>query len=356
MAPIPVTIVTGFLGAGKTTLLNALLRDPAFKETAVLINEFGDVQIDHDLVSEFSDELIWTTTGCLCCTASSDIKQSLFDLWRRRKDREIGPFKRVIVETTGLIDPVPIVASLLAPPAAGLIDSIVSGQFALAQLVTLFDTVNGFNTIEIHNEAVRQLALSDTVILTMTDLGWAPNSPLIDRARQRISEINPGVRILDRHSDWCEVRELFLSPAGTYDLRTRGEDVLGWLREEHVLEHQDQRHNSHGHDHINRSRHGDDIYSHVITVDEPISPLVINFFLNSLKLTAGTNLLRLKGLFALSDDPDHPVVVHGVQHLVHPIDKLACWPSDDKRTKIAIIGRNFNIEPLVAILNPKQKH
>lgn len=121
MSHIPVTIITGFLGAGKTTILNALLRDPAFAETAVLINEFGDVQVDHDLVAEFTDELVMTTTGCICCTASSDIKQSLFELWRRRKDREIGPFKRVIVETTGLMDPVPVVNSLLSPPSGGLV-------------------------------------------------------------------------------------------------------------------------------------------------------------------------------------------------------------------------------------------
>ncbi|MEM8548678.1 MAG: GTP-binding protein, partial [Pseudomonadota bacterium] len=160
MNPIPVSILTGFLGAGKTTVLNALLRDPAFAETAVLINEFGDVQVDHDLVSEFSDELIMTTTGCLCCTASSDIKQSLFELWRRRKDREIRPFKRVIVETTGLMDPVPIISSLLSPPGPGLVDSIVTQQFALSRMVALYDVVNGPSSLAEYSEALRQIALA----------------------------------------------------------------------------------------------------------------------------------------------------------------------------------------------------
>lgn len=351
MALVPVTILTGFLGAGKTTLLNTLLRDPAFAETAVLINEFGDVQVDHDLVAEFSDEYVITTTGCLCCEASSDLKQSLFDLWSRRKDRKIGTFERVIVETTGLIDPVPIINSLLAPPAFGMIDRIVTGQFALSRVVTLFDIVNGASTLDDHLEALKQIALADVILLTKTDLAHDPATLRdIETERRRITTINPSARIMDRHRDWPEVRSLFLA-SGTYDLRTKGEDALGWLKAEAVLAGE-------GHVHTDRNRHGDDIRSYVIIVDEPVSPLIFHFFLDALKMSAGPNLLRAKGLFALSDDPDRPVVVHGVQHLVHPIDKLDRWPSEDKRTRLVVIGRNLNVEAMHGILTssrPKQQ-
>ena len=349
MATIPVTIVTGFLGAGKTTLLNALLRDPRFAETAVLINEFGDVQIDHDLVEEFSDELVMTTTDCLCCTASSDIKQSLFELWAKRKDRKIGAFKRVIVETTGLMDPVPVVNSLLAAPSGGLIDQIVNRQFALSRVVTLFDIVNGASTLDNHPEALKQIALADLVLLTKTDLAHDPATIRdIARDRGRIAAINPGAHILDRAADWPMITERLLA-GGTYDLREKSDDAAGWIETERVLaetgEHGHSHGDGHGHDHADadRNRHGDDIRSHVISLEQPVSRLVFQLFLEALKISAGTDLLRLKGLVALRDDPERPVVVHGVQHLIHPIDKLDRWPSDDKRTRIVIIGRNIDI-------------
>ena len=363
MTPIPVTIVTGFLGAGKTTLVNQLLRDPAFAETAVLINEFGDVQVDHDLVAGFSDELVMTTTGCICCTASSDIKKSLFELWQKREAGEIGNFKRVLVETTGLMDPAPVVNTLLSPPGAERSDQIVSREFALARMVALFDAINGEMTLDNHPEAMKQVALADVALLTKTDMSNDPATLRdIEAIKQRISVINPSARILDRHSDWSDMRSLLLE-TGTYDLRTKGEDAIAWLRAEQVQagddshhghahahdhhghdHHHHHHHGHHDHDHLDRTRHGDDIQSHVIVLDEPIRRLVMFMFLESLKMTAGTDLLRMKGLIAVSDDPDRPIVVHGVQHVVHPIDQLEKWPTEDKRTKIVIIGRNLNIE------------
>ncbi|MEO1708861.1 MAG: GTP-binding protein [Pseudomonadota bacterium] len=355
MTPIPVTILTGFLGAGKTTILNDILRDPAFAETAVLINEFGDVQVDHDLVAEFSDELVMTATGCLCCTASSDIKQSLFELWRQRKDRKIGPFRRVIVETTGLMDPVPIINSLLSPPAPGLVDTIVTNQFALARMITLFDVINGPDSLSGHDEAVRQIALGDVVVLTKTDiLEPSDRDDALAKRQQQIAAINPGAPILERQTDVDGLKNLLLS-AGTYDLRTKGEDANAWLALErltpaHDHDHSGHDHPGHGHHdhdhehhHHDHNRHGDDVRSDVITVDKPISPLQLQMFIDTLKLNAGTNLLRLKGLIALKNDPDRPVVVHGVQHLIHPIDQLESWPSDDRRTKIVLIGKNLDV-------------
>lgn len=395
MSPIPVTILTGFLGAGKTSLLNALFRDPAFAETAVLINEFGDVQIDHDLVAHFSPDLVTTTTGCLCCTASSDLKQSLFELWTRRKNREIGPFRRVLVETTGLVDPVPVVNTLLAPPLNTTIDRIVSTQFALARVVTLLDVVNAHATLAREQEALKQIALADAVVLTKTDLlQKADVAAAIAAAKARVADINPAAAFFVRGDDDTAVRALFLS-SGTYDLRTKGEDAVGWLKAEAVLaahaspgaghphahghhdpahghdhvhghHHHDHGHHHHDHDHPHahgehehahgdHGHHDDGIRSHVLTLDAPIHPLVFSLFLDHLRAVAGADLLRVKGLVALSTQPEAPVVVHGVQHLVHPIDTLEKWPSDDRRTRIVVIGRNLDIEAMRRVLTSARR-
>lgn len=364
MAAAPITIVTGFLGSGKTTLVNALLRDPDFAGTAVLINEFGDVQIDHDLVARFSGELVTTTTGCICCTASSDIKQSLFELWQKRQNGEVPPFERVVVESTGLMDPVPVVNALLAVPSDSVQDQTVGAHFALAQVVTLFDIINGAYTLDTYPEAMKQVALADVVVLTKTDLAHDPVTRRdIDRDRDRIAALNPSARIWDRHADWLRVKARLLSD-GTYDLRDKGEDANAWLQAEqieaahhhgHDHGHGHDHEHGHDHDHLDRNRHGDDIRSHVIYVDEPISRLVFFMFLESLKLNAGTDLLRIKGLFALANDPDHPIVVHGVQHLIHPIDRLEAWPSDDRRTRIVLIGRNLDIDAFKEVLRASDR-
>jgi G3E family GTPase len=325
-----------------------MLRDPGFAGTAVLINEFGEVAIDHDLVGEFSDEAIVTTTGCLCCTASSEIKQSLFDLWDRRRNRKVKAFTRVIVETTGLADPVPPIAALLAEPGVGHVDRIVAGQFALARVITLFDMITGGATLDAHPEAQKQVALADAIVLTKTDLAVDPATKGdLQRDRRRLRAMNPAIAVLDRAKDWALLRELVLSP-GTYDLRSKGEDALSWL---HAEAHAQHHHHEHDHEHADMNRHGDDIRAHSITLDKPVTPLALTFFIDVLKLMAGPNLLRVKGLIAMDDDTDRPVVIHGVQHLIHPIDRLERWPSEDRRTRIVLIGRNLNADTMRTALN-----
>jgi G3E family GTPase len=346
MTPCPVVLLTGFLGAGKTTLLNALLRDPAFADTAVLVNEFGEVAIDHDLIAEFGDNLVTTTTGCLCCEASSDIRDSLFDLWARRRDGYIRPFRRVMVETTGLVDPVPVLNALLAVSGRTRNDRIVTAEFALARVVALFDAVAGGASIDRHFEALKQVALADAIVLTKTDLARDPATRAdLETDKARLLALNPGAPILDRRADWPTIRELIVSP-GTYDLRTKGEDALAWLKAEALI-------GSHPHAHADGAQRGDGISSYCIVIDEPLPPVVLDFFLDALKIGAGPDLLRIKGLIALADNPDRPVILHGVQHLIHPIDRLDRWPSADRRTRLVLIGRNLNIAAMRNLLAPK---
>jgi G3E family GTPase len=348
MLPIPVILLTGFLGAGKTTLLNALLRDPAFADTAVLINEFGEMAIDHDLIAEFNDDLVTTTTGCICCQASSDLKRSLFDLWTRRRNGDAPRFRRVLVETTGLVDPVPVLSALLAPPGSAEADRVVASAFALARVVALFDAVTGAASIERHFEALKQLVLADAIVLTKTDLARDPASLSdIEADKARLAALNPGALVLDRHAHWPAIRDLVLSP-GTYDLRTKGEDALAWLKADALMgatEH------AHGHG----GEHDDGIVSHCLVIDDPIPPVLLDFFLDTLKIGAGPDLLRIKGLVALTDDPERPVILHGVQHLIHPIDRLDRWPSEDRRTRLVLIGRHLNVAAMRALLTPRTR-
>lgn len=351
MMPIPLTLLTGFLGAGKTSLVNALLREPQFAGTAVLINELGEISVDHDLVAQVEGGIVSTTTGCLCCSATSDVKQALFDLWSRHKASEIPAFTRVVIETTGLVDPAPVIASLIAPPTFDPVDRTIATQFALTRVLTLLDALHGEGTLDEHLEALKQLALADLIVLSKTDLAQDPVSRAdVDRLRTKALNINPSATILDRQSDWATIMDRLLEPA-TYDLRSKGEDAIAWLAAEQLIAHK----HSHEHTHTHAAspdpnRHTGGITSHVIVLDEPVPNLAFHFFLEALKMSAGTDLLRMKGLFKLADDPERPVVAHGVQRLVHPIDRLPEWPSEDRRTRVVVIGHNLNIEALRSIL------
>lgn len=345
---VPIILLTGFLGAGKTTLLNALLRETAFAGTAVLINEFGDLAIDNDLVDRFDDNLVETTTGCVCCSISSDVRRSLFDMMTLRAERKILQFDRVIVETTGLADPAPVINALIQPPSANYADRRVWSQFSLSRVVTVFDTISGPQALDHHLEALKQVALADIVVLTKTDLAKDPATLRdIQADRNRIAEISPGAAVLDRHSDWQRLMGMVCAPHA-YDLRDCNEDALGWLQAEAVLSATADRHS-----HTDTNRHGE-FRAHCITLDHSISPLQFHLFLEALKLYAGAKLLRVKGFFKLTDDPGQPMVVHGVQHMISPVARLERWPSTDQRTRLVMIGRDLNFQTIERILKGSQ--
>lgn len=321
--PVPVSILTGFLGAGKTTLLNRLLRDPELTDTAVIINEFGDVAIDHLLVEQSSDGVIELADGCLCCTVRGELVDTLADLIDRLQTGKIEKLARVVIETTGLADPIPVLQSIMGHP-------VLAQAYRLDGVVTLVDAVNGETTLDHHEEAVKQVAVADRLVLTKSELTDAGHLQALE---QRVLALNPGARIMP--VEQASVAALF--DAGLYDPKTKTVDVGRWLGETHEHEH-DHNHHDHDHDHHHHHAHDNRISSFSLTHDKPVPYASLEMFLDLLRSVHGEKLLRMKGIVQLAEQPDRPVVVHGVQKLMHPIARLPAWPGGKRETRLVIIG------------------
>jgi G3E family GTPase len=328
----PVTLLTGFLGSGKTTVLNHVLKQPEMAATAVIVNEFGEIGIDHLLVEKATDDVVLMQSGCLCCTIRGDIAETLVNLFVDRAKGRIPGFERVVIETTGLADPAPILHALMSDP-------IVAERYMVDGVVTTVDAVNGSDTLDRQEEAVKQAAVADRLLLTKSDLA----TPEGRRALEvRLAALNPGAPIIEVTGGAVDPALLF--NLGLFDPNTKTVEVQRWLGEEDPTDaHDGREHQHHGH---NVNRHDAHISSFCITREKPVSWTALSGWLDALASMRGADLLRVKAIVAIDERPGQPVVLHGVQHLFHPPVLLPEWPSDDHRTRIVFITRDLSREKI----------
>lgn len=339
---IPVSILTGFLGAGKSTLLNRILKDPGTSGTAVIINEFGEVGIDYFLVEASGDALVELSNGCLCCTVRGELVDTLAYMMDGIQTGRLKPIRRVVIETTGLADPAPVMQSVMGNP-------VIAQNFELDGVITVVDAVNGLSTLDRHPEAVKQAAVADRLVISKLSMADAAE---IGALKARLAALNPRAPMMDGNSEGAGVAAILEN--GLYDPATKIADVDRWLRDElanddHGHDHHDHGHHEHDHHHGHGhhhhhdvNRHGDDIRSFSIIHDKPIDPMAIEMFTDLLRSAHGEKLLRMKAVVALSDNPDRPLVLHGVQSVFHPPQRLAKWPDgSDRRTRMVLITQGL---------------
>ena len=333
---LPVSVLTGFLGSGKTTVLNHLTRQDALSRTLVLINEFGEIGLDHDLVAYSKDDddvVIEMSSGCLCCTIRGDLTRTLREApGRFARGGELW-FDRVVIETTGLADPAPILHTLMT-------DAAVARRYRLDAVIATVDAVNASDTLDRQVESVKQVAMADRLLLTKTDLCDCDG---LSKLQERLQTLNPAAPQVIAENGAVDPTLLF--NAGLYNPKTKSPDVQNWLRAEAYAEPHEHHHESAGHGHAHHhhdvNRHDAHIKSFCLTIDDPIRGDALDAWLELLLNFRGADFLRVKGIINVAG-LDRPMVIHGVQHIFHPPVALDTWPSDDRRSRIVFITRDID--------------
>jgi G3E family GTPase len=326
----PVTLLTGFLGSGKTTLLNRLLKHPLLADTAVLINEFGAVSIDHLLVRESSENMVVLNNGCICCSVAGDMVTALRDLYFKRANNEIPFFKRVIIETTGLADPAPIMHTLIDMP-------LVAARYSLAGIVTTVDATHADAQLDTHFASVKQVAVADRIVITKADIA---TPEIVASLYARLAVLNPGARIVESVADGIDPALLF--DTGLYQAGTKTPDVAKWLAAEAYQPiAQNRARMTQVAEPVNiRSRHDERIKAFVLIWNEPI---VWQQFVDALEMLTtlrGDEILRVKGVINVAGEMT-PRAIHAVQHTIYPVARLPIWPDADHRTRVVFITRDL---------------
>ena len=404
MSHTPVTILTGFLGSGKTTLLNRALRDPAMAHTAVVINEFGEVGLDHVLAAQSDDTIMVLENGCLCCTVFGDLVTTLNNLYHAREDGKIPRFDHMVIETSGLADPSPLIQAFLSDPT-------LAGLYRIGAVVATVDAVNGPHTLDEHVESVRQVALADHILITKLDLlASVRTNPPPERGRtvaagdqvgvpadektptrlvaladlplpgggrdkdakaweaeliMRLRRLNPAAAIWRSGDPAFDIGALLRADAlKPGDAKA---DVRAWLNaaayeqagaHHHRHHKHDHAHGDHDHrgeaDHDRHHLHDRDIASFCFTREEPIPREALRLLLDALQQNLGPNLLRVKGIVHVAEEPDRPAVIQGAQHLLHNLTWLERWPDADRRSRVVFITQGFDraeVEDMIAVLD-----
>ncbi|APV49821.1 GTP-binding protein [Betaproteobacteria bacterium GR16-43] len=330
----PVTVLTGFLGSGKTTLLNAVLHDPRYADTAVIVNEFGDIPIDHTLVRRASEDVVVLSGGCICCRVAGDLVQALRDLHFKRAANQVPAFRRAVIETTGLADPAPLLATLVEMP-------LVAARYALAGVVTTVDGVHGGRSLDQHPEAVKQVAVADRLVVTKADLAPAASLEALER---RLAALNPAAARIRAVRGQLDAAWLFDTGLHRHD-GSRA-DVAGWLGAGAWR--------SFAPDSV-RGPHDERIRSFTWTREDPVAWEALENALETLLELRGERILRVKGLVHVAGEPG-PIAVHAVQHTLYPPARLAEWPDNDHRTRLVFITRDLERDAVAPMLDSFTPH